>query len=126
MDEKLVDQAPSVLHHEELLARCMGNVEFAERVLDRFQQSFGADLAELEKGLDSENAEQVSSVAHRLKGASANVSAPGLCQWASEIEQLGRAARLSEIPTHLERLRCEWSRFVGVVSSPTVWTDTEL
>jgi HPt (histidine-containing phosphotransfer) domain-containing protein len=124
MEEKLVDQVPSALNHEELLARCMGNIEFAERVLDKFQQSFGADLVELERGLDSEDAERVTSVAHRLKGASASVSAPGLSQWAAEIEQLGRTAQLSEVPIHLEGLRKEWSRFVGVASSPTVWPES--
>lgn len=126
MNETVVDQTPAVLNHAELLERCMGNIEFAERILDKFQEGFGADLAELEEGLDFADAERVASVAHRLKGASANVSAPGLRQSASIIEQLGRAGQLAEVPNHLAHLRSEWSRFVGEASSTEIWANTDL
>ncbi len=117
MYETSNDQDPAALNHEELLARCMGNIEFAERVLAKFQDSFGQDLESLETELKSENAETVASVAHRLKGSSASVGAPGLNQYAAEIEELGRADRLGEIEQPALHLRREWSRFLDHVSS---------
>jgi HPt (histidine-containing phosphotransfer) domain-containing protein len=102
---------------EELLARCMGNIEFAERVLAKFQQRFEDDLTELQQGLASQNAQHIAGVAHRLKGASANVGAPGLQMRATEIEDLARARCVSEVPVRLDQLRYEWARFVRSVSS---------
>lgn len=117
MYETSIDQDPPVLNHEELLARCMGNIEFAERVLAKFQSSFGQDLESLETELKLENVDTVASVAHRLKGSSASVGAPGLNQYATEIEELGRADRLGEIEQPVLHLRREWSRFLDHVSS---------
>jgi len=88
--------------------------------LDKFQLSFGQDLENLETGLESEDAEAVAMVAHRLKGASASVGAPCLCQRAAEIEQLGRCDRLTEAQEPMQHLRHEWSRFQDHVSS--VWS----
>jgi HPt (histidine-containing phosphotransfer) domain-containing protein len=107
----------AVLDFEQLLARCMGNIDFVERVLSRFQEHFGADLAELEKGLNAADGGQIARVAHRLKGASANVGAAGLRERAAEIEQLGQARRFSEIPSCVDQLRGEWERFVTSATS---------
>lgn len=123
MYETSINRTLEALNYEELLARCMGNIEFAERVLDKFQNSFGQDLDNLEMELNSENAETVTTVAHRLKGASASVGAPGLCQWAGEIEQLGRADRLAEARQPVHHLRREWSRFLDHVSSGAFRSD---
>jgi len=116
----MTEEISTALNYEELLTRCMGNIEFAERVLDKFQLSFGQDLENLETGLESEDAEAVAMVAHRLKGASASVGAPCLCQRAAEIEQLGRCDRLTEAQEPMQHLRHEWSRFQDHVSS--VWS----
>ena len=117
MYETSIGQTSAALNYEELLARCKGSIEFAERVIEKFQNSFEHDLEHLETELKSENAERVTSVAHRLKGASASVGAPGLRQWAAEIEELGRADRLTEARRPVQHLRHEWSRFLDHVSS---------
>jgi len=41
---------------------------------------------------------------HRLKGASANVSADGLRKVAAELESLGRAGQLTDVGTLLDQL----------------------
>lgn len=107
----------SVLNIDELLARCLGNISFAERVLAKFHDHFENDLEELDNALQAHDAEAVARTAHRIKGASANVAAPRLCEQAAEIEQLGRDQRLSDIPDHLDQLRHEWSQFVHETSS---------
>ncbi|HUU94941.1 MAG TPA: Hpt domain-containing protein [Phycisphaerae bacterium] len=117
MDRRLPDEELAAFELEDLLARCMGNIEFAERILARFQERFESDLAELEQGLAAQNTQHLAGVAHRLKGASANVGAPGLQIQATEIEDLARARCVSEIPMRLDRLRGEYARFVRSVSS---------
>jgi HPt (histidine-containing phosphotransfer) domain-containing protein len=93
-----------------LVDRCMGNLEFAERILDRFQERAEQDLEELEKLIELRDAGQLARVAHRMKGSSANVAAEGLQRIAEQIEELGRSGRLAEVPAHLEQFRREWAR----------------
>ncbi len=106
-----------VINVDELLARCLGNTGIVERILSKFQDRFGIDLNEIEQGVAQCDGVAVAQAAHRIKGASANVSAPTIYEIASEIEQLGRADRLAEVPTHVEQLRVEWARFVTRVST---------
>ena len=95
----------------------MGNLEFVDRVLTKFQQRFGEHLDELEQAVAREDAEHVALVAHRLKGESASVAARALCDRAGEIESLGRAGRISNVPDCLQRLRGDWARFTESVST---------
>jgi HPt (histidine-containing phosphotransfer) domain-containing protein len=110
------DQIDGIINVDELLVRCMGNVEIAERVLTKFQNRFSIDLSELQKGLGEQNPDLIGQAAHRIKGASANVSAPALYALASEIERLARAEQIAEISRHVERLQDEWTRFADSVS----------
>ncbi|NLX57239.1 MAG: Hpt domain-containing protein [Planctomycetaceae bacterium] len=102
---------------DELLGRCMGNIDFAARVLARFQDRFEVDLQELDQAIAAQDAEATARVAHRIKGAAANVAAVRLHEWSSAIEQLGRASRLSDAPAGINQLRQEWSRFVDYASA---------
>ncbi len=117
MNPTAQESIQGILNFEDLLARCLGNVDMAERILTKFQARIGLDLDELERGVDQQNAGAIAQVAHRIKGASASVSAPLLYELAAEIEQLGRAERIAEIPPGIEQLRNEWARFVQGVST---------
>ena len=110
------DMIDGVIDVEQLLARCLGNVEIAERVLTKFQDRFRVDLTELEQGLQQQDAAAVAQAAHRIKGASANVSAPALYALASDIEQAARTERLADVPEDAQQLRTEWTRFVDNVA----------
>ena len=98
--EMLVESV--LLDTDELLARCMGNIEFAERLLTKFQGRLDEDIAELEAAMQAEDLDVVARVAHRIKGASANVAAHDLQKRAGEIEQLARQRCLTDIPAQLE------------------------
>lgn len=97
---------------EGLVERCMGNLAFVERVLGKFQERFPQQVAELEGLLETKDAERLATVAHRMKGNSANVSATGLQQIAAEIEDLCREGRVGEVAPHVDRLRHEWARYL--------------
>ena len=101
----------TVFDRDELIARCLGDLEFAERILSRFQSRFQEDWSELERAVSQRNAEQTACVAHRLKGASANAAAHAIRERAAEIEKLARGQSLLEIPACLEELQQDWSRF---------------
>ena len=83
---------------EQLLDRCMGNVEFVERVLTKFHERFSDDLEQLERDVQAGAGESVAALAHRLKGSAANVAAPELHRITAQLEELGRSPRMAEIP----------------------------
>ena len=102
----------SVFNSDELLARCMGNASFAERVLAKFLDRCALDLEELTRAAESRDANAIAATAHRIKGAAANVAAKRLRERAAVIEDLGRAARLGDVPENITSLQQEWTDFV--------------
>lgn len=77
----------SVLHCDELLERCLGKRELALRVLDRFKTQLAQDLDLLQVALQDRDLYRMARVAHRIKGAAANVSAHALHQHAAALEE---------------------------------------
>lgn len=117
MEITSLDPEQTVFNHDELVARCMGNLDFAERILMKFHDRCNQDVDELEREFRQRNIDAVTRLAHRIKGAAANVSAPRLRTCAADIESLGRKQQIPEIEGRLEQLRNEWSRFVDSVET---------
>jgi HPt (histidine-containing phosphotransfer) domain-containing protein len=88
----------------------MGNIELAQRVLEKFHQRIPEELAELDSALQLGDAERLARISHRLRGCSATVSAEGLAQAAADIEDASRAGRMTDVPVGIERLRDEWRK----------------
>ena len=116
MNRELPESHPDVFDLDELISRCLGNIDLAERIIATFQSGFEADLSELEKAVRAQNAELTAGIAHRLKGASASASAHSLRNRMSEIERLARQDNLTEMPLHLEKLRGDWQDFTQRVA----------
>ena len=107
---------------DELVERCLGNLDFVDRILTRFQTLFDGEFKRLQDAYDAADSTEIARVAHLLKGSAASVSARTLQQVASRIENLGRNAQLDDIPRHLDTLENEWSRFVDhatLLATPT-------
>lgn len=117
MDRAGAENQDRPLNLEELTARCLGHMDFVQRILAKFQARFGEDLEELEEGLAATDADRVAEVAHRMKGAAANVAAPRLREEAAAVEQLARGGRLAGVPPHVHRIRNDWTRFVEHVAA---------
>lgn len=94
----------------ELLARCLGRVEIAERVLSTFRGTLSADVAVIEESLAAGNAAETASRAHRLKGGALSVAAAELGALAASIEHLARSGDLHRVGPLLEPLRQETAR----------------
>lgn len=116
MERELPEEVASVLDIDDLVARCLGNLEFVDRVLAMFHQRCDEDLAELERAAEAGDTDTVVRLAHRLKGACANASAVTLRGRAEEVECAARRGSLNEARERLGDLQDEWSRFVSAVS----------
>lgn len=93
-----------------LVERFLGDWEFVEGILEKFQQQVGVDLEALERSIVERNSEQAALLAHRIKGAAANVSAAEISRVAAELERMGRAAKLDQADEQLAALRSENQR----------------
>jgi HPt (histidine-containing phosphotransfer) domain-containing protein len=110
MPLNLTDQETSPIDVQELLDRCMGNFNLAERVLAKLQSRFDEDMVELERALSSKDDRLIASIAHRLKGAASNVAAHELQKCAARIEELANNHLMDPLSGHFDALRKQWSR----------------
>jgi two-component system sensor histidine kinase/response regulator len=95
---------------ESLIDRFMGDWDFVQVILEKFHQQIGTDLEQLEQSLIEHNAERAALLAHRIKGAAANVSAVEVSRLAAELEAMGRDADLSQADDRLARIKVECRR----------------
>ncbi len=91
-----------------LLARCAGKSSLAEKLLNTFCSRTPDELAEMEKVLASGNLVELALMAHKLKGASATISAEPLRKEAARLEQLAKERNLADAELCMERVIQEY------------------
>jgi CheY-like chemotaxis protein/HPt (histidine-containing phosphotransfer) domain-containing protein len=99
------------LDYPALLKRCSGNAAFVSRIIEKFSERARADAEEMELAFRENNGPLLASLAHRMKGAGASVSAVALSKAAAGVEASGRAGDLPEAGRCLKRLHGELGRF---------------
>jgi signal transduction histidine kinase/CheY-like chemotaxis protein len=99
-----------VLDYPDLLQRCRGGVELAARLVGKLVEQAGEDARGISLAIHQHNAGALAASAHRLKGASANVSAGNLRLLAAELESFGRNNNLSAAAALLPKLEKELER----------------
>jgi HPt (histidine-containing phosphotransfer) domain-containing protein len=97
----------------ELCERCMGNIDVATLLLDKFEQQMHGDIQEIEQGLASHDAGQIARTAHALKGAAGALSAKAVQEVAVRIEHAARAGALDRVSTSIADLQSEVDRFLA-------------
>jgi HPt (histidine-containing phosphotransfer) domain-containing protein len=105
---------PTPVDVKDFLGRCLGRLDLAERILQKFQTALESDVKLLEEAVLATNADEIAHLAHRIKGASLAVSARELTDSAKSIEVSATARRLEDIPVHQARLKQESSRFADI------------
>jgi HPt (histidine-containing phosphotransfer) domain-containing protein len=100
-----------------LLARCMGQVKLAQRVVDTFVKQLNEDIPQLVADIRDGRLEEASRLAHRIKGASANVAAEALRADAESLEQLLRDGRQDDARGSLANLETDWQHYVNQTTS---------
>ena len=89
----------------------MGDWDFVQMLLEKFERQTDADLEQLEALVAARDAEQTALLAHRLKGAAASLAAESLAATAARLEAIGRNAAMDEAESCFAALRCERERF---------------
>lgn len=100
-----------VLNLNELVDRCLGNLDFAQRLLKKFEGLLDSDVESITHAAGAKDLEHVAQIAHRIKGASANVAAPALLKVATEIESAAKDADFDTLWSRLPVLAAERDRF---------------
>ncbi len=95
---------------DSLLARCVNNVEFLLKILDKCQTELSSYLQQIEQSLAQEDVEKTAIAAHSLKGTAALLSAEDLRAVADAIETSARANEMGSVRKHIDKLRGEVDR----------------
>jgi CheY-like chemotaxis protein/HPt (histidine-containing phosphotransfer) domain-containing protein len=105
------DDAPPPWNCNAVAERFMGDWDFVQMLLEKFERQTDADLEQLEARVAARDAEQTALLAHRLKGAAASLAAESLAATAAKLESIGRNAAMNEAESCFAALRNERERF---------------
>ncbi|HEV7226595.1 MAG TPA: response regulator [Pirellulales bacterium] len=105
------DDAPPPWNCSAVAERFMGDWDFVQMLLEKFERQTDADLEQLEARVAARDAEQTALLAHRLKGAAASLAAESLAATAAKLESIGRNAAMDEAESCFAALRNERERF---------------
>jgi len=98
---------PEVIHRKELEDRMEGDWELLSEIGEIFFESHQEMLNDLEKAIQSGNAQEIEREAHGLKGVLGNFSAKKAYQTAYRLEKLGREGKIKEAAQLYEQLKQE-------------------
>jgi len=93
-----------------LQKRCMGNRKLAAKLLNSFETCAEADITALKASVTSGDAKTTAALAHKLKGAAANISAERVRSIIAELEKLAKADELAQTHQFIEQLNAEMDR----------------
>ena len=102
---------------ESLRQRCMGNRKIAAKALGKFDATVTQDLASLAASVREGDAKAAAAAAHKIKGASANISAEAIRKTCAALETLLRDNQLQQTQAALDELEREMVRFRQYVST---------
>ena len=88
--------------------------ELIESLLKEFINVTEQDLENLEKAVSNNQSSEVTSLAHRIKGAAAVIGAEQLTNLSQQLENAGRSAQTDQFFDLLESIK---SSFVNVVEA---------
>jgi len=98
------DESLPVLDRESALERLGGDEEMFEEFLGLLLDQCSNDVPRIAQAIQADDAAEVESLAHSLKGAAASLSAERVRAVSSYLEQAGRNGDLSEAPIGLQAL----------------------
>ncbi|MBN1940417.1 MAG: Hpt domain-containing protein [Candidatus Aminicenantes bacterium] len=100
----------SPLNRAEALERVGGDEAFLEELLSIYQEEFAEKSPALAEALANQDAKSVREIGHYIKGASANLSLPGLQAASFDIEKAGADGRLEDAKAAYQTLLSEYDR----------------
>ncbi|SFI29915.1 Hpt domain-containing protein [Planctomicrobium piriforme] len=94
-DDLLAVVAEPSLDLPQLLARCLGNLALANRLIQALQGSVTQLQQQLQQAVANSDLAQTALLAHRLRGEAANLGAARIRDAAAQLESAGRSGDLS-------------------------------
>jgi two-component system sensor histidine kinase/response regulator len=107
--------SPPPIDRDALLARCMGNLEFAQSLLSDFEGDLPERVDQIAQRIQQGNAQATAESAHALKGAAGTVTAEPLRALAAEIEAAGKTGDLTQVASLADQLRAEAQRCLSFI-----------
>jgi HPt (histidine-containing phosphotransfer) domain-containing protein len=101
-------EASPPLDRRQLINRCLGRIELAERLIASFQTRFPNEAGQIERALAEGDEPNLIRLIHQLKGASANVSAPTLHALLTRMEQSARGGDRQAVEASMAELYEAW------------------
>ncbi len=102
---------PLPIDYHKATSFCGGSANLVDKVVVVFRNSIPDDLAEIREALNARDAENLASLAHRVKGEAATIAAEPIRAITEILEIIGRECRLDEAPAYFEELEKEFARF---------------
>ncbi|MHC4877678.1 MAG: PAS domain S-box protein [Planctomycetota bacterium] len=109
-DSSVAEPDASVIDVDALIERCIGNVAFAESLLDELENTGQTQVDEIQSSVRQKNVESATAGAHSLKGAAGILCANQLRSISSELEQAGRSGQLEDMEGMIADLSAEMNR----------------
>ena len=98
----------SPLNLERLTRVSRGNVSLQKRLLKAFIEATDADLETLKIALDEQDSDRLMEMAHRIKGAAANVGATLMSERSADLEAAAKENDFEAVEAHLQGLMMQW------------------
>jgi HPt (histidine-containing phosphotransfer) domain-containing protein len=106
---KFPEPLPPIIK-EEALARIGGEEEFLKELLEIYRDEFDKRYTALRKAIEEKDFQAIRENGHSLKGASDNLSLPGLREAAFEMEMAGKNQEIDKAVKALNSLKKEFDR----------------
>ena len=103
------------MDRDALVARCMGNLEFAQKMLTDFEGYLPERVDQIVRVLGQHDAGAAADLAHGLKGTAGIMTAKTLQAVAAGIEAAGMAGDLAEATPLSDRLNAEARRCLDYI-----------
>lgn len=111
MPARKSEGSPPMLR-QEALDRIGGEADFLDELMELYEKEYRAMTARLIQALAANEFQTVAEIGHGLKGSSANLSLPGLCQAALAVEMAGKSKNAAAVRKGLEALEREHRRLI--------------
>ncbi|HEX2955555.1 MAG TPA: response regulator [Chitinispirillaceae bacterium] len=119
VDKKITifDIPPTIVAVDDLMERLGTDEQFALELLIKFADSLPAELEELERALQQHEFSKIEITAHRIKGASRNLSICGLMETMDVIELAGRALNIETINDVFSEAQSQAEAFISAIKN---------
>lgn len=94
---------------ERLTRVSRGKTSLQKRLLQAFVDATEDDLKTLKAALEEQEGDRLSEIAHRLKGAAANVGATLISDQSADLEQAAKNDNFDQVESHLKALLEQWN-----------------